>query len=49
MHTGKQRQMNASYQASLVNRHIRRFTGSQLAEIFHIERPGPARLDRDAI
>ena len=28
MHTGKQKQMNASYQASLVNRHIRRFTGS---------------------
>ena len=27
MHTGKQKQMNASYQASLVNRHIRRFTG----------------------
>ena len=26
-HTGKQKQMNASYQASLVNRHIRRFTG----------------------
>ena len=28
MHTGKQKQMNAIYQASLVNRHIRRFTGS---------------------
>ena len=28
MHTGKQKQMNASYQASLVNRHIRRFTGN---------------------
>ena len=27
MHTGKQKQMNASYQASLVNRHIRRFSG----------------------
>ena len=27
MHTGKQKQMNAIYQASLVNRHIRRFTG----------------------
>ena len=27
MHTGKQKQMNVSYQASLVNRHIRRFTG----------------------
>ena len=27
MHTGKQKQMNASNQASLVNRHIRRFTG----------------------
>ena len=27
MHTGKEKQMNASYQASLVNRHIRRFTG----------------------
>ena len=27
MHTGKQKQMNASYQASLVNRHLRRFTG----------------------
>ena len=27
MHTGKQKQMNASYQTSLVNRHIRRFTG----------------------
>ena len=27
MHTGKQKQMNASFQASLVNRHIRRFTG----------------------
>ena len=27
MHTGKQKQRNASYQASLVNRHIRRFTG----------------------
>ena len=27
MHTGKQKQMNASYQVSLVNRHIRRFTG----------------------
>ena len=30
MHTGKQKQMNASYQASLVNRHIRRFTGVDL-------------------
>ena len=30
MHKGKQKQMNASYQASLVNRHIRRFTGSAL-------------------
>ena len=30
MHTGKQKQMNASYQASLVNRHIRRFTGNLL-------------------
>ena len=29
MHTGKQKQMNASYQASLVNRHIRRFTGTK--------------------
>ena len=28
MHTGKQKQMNVSYQASLVNRHIRRFTGN---------------------
>ena len=28
MYTGKQKQMNASYQASLVNRHIRRFTGN---------------------
>ena len=27
MRIGKQKQMNASYQASLVNRHIRRFTG----------------------
>ena len=27
MHTGKQKHMNAPYQASLVNRHIRRFTG----------------------
>ena len=27
MHTGKQKQMNVSYQVSLVNRHIRRFTG----------------------
>ena len=27
MHTGKQKQMNAIYQASLVNHHIRRFTG----------------------
>ena len=27
MHTGKQKQMNASSQTSLVNRHIRRFTG----------------------
>ena len=27
MHTGKQKQMIFSYQASLVNRHIRRFTG----------------------
>ena len=27
MHTGKQKQMNAFYQASLVNRHRRRFTG----------------------
>ena len=53
--------MNVSYQTSLVNRHIRRFTGilrsetyyergrwaervhRQIAEIFHIERPGPAR------
>ena len=30
MHTGKQKQMNVSYQASLVNRHIRRFTGNTL-------------------
>ena len=28
MHTGKQKQINVSYQASLVNRHIRRFTGA---------------------
>ena len=27
MHTGKQKQINAPYQSSLVNRHIRRFTG----------------------
>ena len=27
MHTGKQKQMNASYEASLFNHHIRRFTG----------------------
>ena len=27
MYTGKQKQMNASYQTSLVKRHIRRFTG----------------------
>ena len=27
MHTGKQKHMNAPYQAPLVNRHIRRFTG----------------------
>ena len=33
MHTGKQKQMNASYQASLVNRHIRRFTGKQHARV----------------
>ena len=32
MHTGKQKQMNASYQASLVNRHIRRFTGASDAK-----------------
>ena len=29
MHTGKQKQMNVSYQASLVNRHTRRFTGNK--------------------
>ena len=29
MRIGKQKQVNASYQASLVNRHIRRFTGVQ--------------------
>ena len=28
MQTGKQKQMNDSYQASLVNRHIRRFIGT---------------------
>ena len=28
MHTGNQKEMNASYQASLVNRHLRRFTGN---------------------
>ena len=33
MHTGNQKQMNASYQASLVNRHIRRFTGIL---VFHV-------------
>ena len=33
MHTGKQKQMNASYQASLVNRHIRRFTGYAATKI----------------
>ena len=33
MHTGKQKQMNASYQTSLVNRHIRRFTGKYKLEI----------------
>ena len=27
MHKGKLKQMNVSYQTSLVNRHIRRFTG----------------------
>ena len=32
MHTGKQKQMNASYQASLVNRHIRRFIGCKKPE-----------------
>ena len=36
MHTGKQKQINASYQASLVNRHIRRFTG----HICHYNRHG---------
>ena len=34
MHTGKQKQMNASYQASLVNRHIRRFTGLPLTTLW---------------
>ena len=33
MHTGKQKQMNVSYQASLVNRHIRRFTGNARVRI----------------
>ena len=28
MHTGKQKEMNAYYQASLVKRHIRRFAGN---------------------
>ena len=32
MHTGKQKQMNFSYEASLVNRHIRRFTGEKGSE-----------------
>ena len=35
MHTGKQKQMNASYQASLVNRHIRRFTGLFIRSFIH--------------
>ena len=33
MHTGKQKQMNVSYQASLVNRHIRRFTGTDIVSV----------------
>ena len=37
MHTGKQKQMNASYQASLVNRHIRRFTGMYTGRLSHID------------
>ena len=37
MHTGKQKQMNVSYQASLVNRHIRRFTGTySVSRIFRV-------------
>ena len=33
MHTVNQKQMNASYQASLVNRHTRRFTGYNTVRI----------------
>ena len=36
MHTGKQKQMIASYQASLVNRHIRRFTGNRLLVLHYL-------------
>ena len=36
MHTGKQKQMNAAYQASLVNRHIRRFTGFEGVCVIHL-------------
>ena len=34
MRIWKQKQMNAYYQASLVNRHIRRFTGKVWAELW---------------
>ena len=44
MHTGKQKQMNASYQASLVNRHIRRFTGTYNAEQRRYENQHPCAL-----
>ena len=36
MHTGKQKQVNASYQASLVNRHIKRFTGLYVLCVLNI-------------
>ena len=44
MHTGKQKQMNASYQASLVNRHIRRFTGNNVFVFIFQDGPVDARF-----
>ena len=49
MHTGKQKQMNASYQASLVNRHIRRFTGNSYAKSMLIGKVSCLVYDRKLI
>ena len=45
MRIGKQKQVNASYQTSLVNRHIRRFTGFVVPNYERGRRPSEFSLN----